>query len=121
MNDTEYENLPFQPTSYNYDSISDVTFYNQRSIKILYLNARSLINKTSDIKYILDEIKNSVCVVGISETWLNENDVKYFNFSGYNAEFACRPNKKGGGAGILILEDLKYELIKNIAMMIQVF
>lgn len=112
-NEIEYENLPFQPASHSYDSISDVAFYKQSSIKLLYLNARSLINKTSDLKFILDEIKNYICVIAISETWLNDNDTKYFNFSGYNAEFACRPNKRGGGAGFLILENLKYEIIKK--------
>lgn len=52
-------------------------------------------------------------IIAISETWLNPSDVKFFMFSGYKCEFACRPNRKGGGVAILIKEQYDYTIEHN--------
>lgn len=48
---------------------------------------------------------------------INQNDSKsrskYFTFDGFNAIFACRPKKKGGGAAIFIKDTTNYDITDN--------
>lgn len=49
--------------------------------KILYLNARSLKNKTDEIEIIINEEKIDAIV--ITETWVKKNEQKYYNFKNF--------------------------------------
>lgn len=110
-NDTNYDyTLPIHTCISQHNNINEVLFKNNRSTKFPYFNARSLNNKVDEIQIILKLIKTNIIIIAISETWLNESDAKFFKFSGYKCEFACRPNRKGGGADILIKEQYEYTI-----------
>lgn len=92
------------------NNINELNFIYANTIKILYLNARSLYNKVDELQCILKLIKAKIMIIAISETWMSEADLKYFNFAGYKSEFACRPNRSGGCSAILIHEQLEHRI-----------
>lgn len=96
---------------FNVDDFQSVNFYDNRSLKILYLNARSLRNKRHPLEYILRELNYMVDLIIITETWFknDEPEFKIPNFMGY---FANRPNKTGGGVAIFINKRVKYDSSK---------
>lgn len=54
MYENEMNNMPLltpQTTTTIYDNINEIRFKNRKSIKILYLNARSIKNKLDDLTY----------------------------------------------------------------------
>lgn len=106
------ENLPFHPSVSLYDDVTYIKISNSSSFNILYLNARSLQNKTIELNYIIEQVKKSIPVIAISEHWLDNEKLKYFNFNNYEVVFACRPDKPGGGAGFLISNSLVYSVVK---------
>lgn len=70
--------------SVNY--LQNVKFDNDFSLKICYLNARSLLPKRDEIEIILANV-NSIDLFIITETWLNQNKLKFFNIKNYSGVF----------------------------------
>jgi hypothetical protein len=86
-------------THHNYfpHSLSKSSYAN-----ILYLNARSLRNSLHDIQTFIETQKFTIHIVAIVETWLNIDDVPYFNIFNYHAFHSVRKNKGGGGCAIFV-------------------
>lgn len=95
------------------DDIHKITFTDSKSLKILYLNSRSINNKIEDLAYIIKTAKTDIHVISITEHWLNEADSSTFVFENYQAICSCRPNKNGGGSLILVRDNISYEIIKR--------
>lgn len=100
-------------TTHIHNDIYTINFTSANTLKILYMNARSIKNKHEELTHILKSTKSNIHIVCIVETWVNNGEQEYFGFDGYNSLFACRPNKKGGGAAILIKNDIKYEIVNT--------
>jgi len=43
---------------------------------VLHLNTRSILNKFDDLKAYLNSLEYEFSVIGLSETWLNQNNIK---------------------------------------------
>lgn len=95
------------------DNINDVKFTEKQSLKIVYLNARSLNKKQEEIDYIITALKHNIHVLSITETWINEDDAQHFSFFGYHTIFSCRPNKTGGGSAIFIA--IPFNIVDNFS------
>lgn len=115
------DNIQYMPTIHPnsstkiLDDISEVKFSERHSLKIIYLNARSLNNKQEEIDYIIAALKHNIHVISITETWINENDASHFTFNGYHTIFSCRPKKSGGGSAIFIKNTIPFEIIDNFS------
>ena len=85
-----------------------------KGIKCCLINARSVVNKTTQIHDIVTE--NNVDIGLITETWLNKNDGKYHTIlnelcpTGYKIISAPR-NKRGGGLAFLYRECFRAKII----------
>lgn len=97
------------------DNISDVKFTEKHSLKIIYLNARSLNNKQEEIDYIITALKHNIHIIAITETWIDEDNALLFTFYGYHTIFSCRPKKSGGGSAIFIKNTIPFEIIDNFS------
>lgn len=75
--------LPFCPEINSLKHANELKFKNKDSLKILYLNARSIKNKVEDLNNILKEIKSLIHVVAISESWLSAYEVSLLNVTDY--------------------------------------
>ena len=116
MNHNDENQLHFNPQIKHHNNLRNVTFNNKNSIKIWYFNARSIINKNDELELILKEItktKHQIHIIAITEHWMNDINIKTYNFMNYNTIFSTRKIRKGGGSALFINNQLKYKLIEN--------
>ena len=101
---------------YNSNNNSDSKIKNN-DIKCIYFNARSIVNKLSELELLIRE--ENVDIIGISETWLlkdiSDNEI---SFNGYSI-FRCDRNdlvkKRGGGVLMYIRNELNPCLIDQLS------
>ena len=85
----------------------------KKGLKIVHLNARSVLNKIDDIRQNL----GSFDIVSITETWLDESvTAATLAWKGYNMVRVDRKtyrNKRGGGICIYLKTYIVYEMVGN--------
>ena len=95
----------------NYLDFSDLTQHDndQHNFTVLQLNIRGLLNKQDKLKDLLNDIRNDsrVTVTMLVETWLNKQNTARIKIPGYQFIGSHRKNKKGGGVGVLISQELQ--------------
>ena len=85
------------------------------NFSLVHLNIRSITNKFDHFKEPLDSLNTEFKIIGLSETWLNNNtNDAGFHLPTYNYVGTNRTNKKGGGVGIHIAKQLKYKIRKDL-------
>jgi len=52
-------------------------------------------------------------IVTISETWLTDENCKFYNMKGYKFKSLQRRNKRGGGVGVYISDTISYKIKKE--------
>lgn len=83
------------------------------NLQIIYANVRSMRDKVEEIE-LLATIRLYPEIIILNETWLHEEESKYFNIRGYESVHNCRKNKKGGGTSILIKNGINFSIkLKN--------
>ena len=86
------------------------------SLNFCLLNARSINNKTLQIKdYVVDK---KIDIFALTETWLKPDDcsdyiIRDISPTGYAFVHTPRPDGNGGGVGLLYRKNLKMEQIKS--------
>ena len=85
-----------------------------KKLSILSLNIRSIANKFDSFSNLLNTLKRPFSVISLTETWLN--DINSENFNLPNFDFVCsnRANKKGGGVGFFISNNLNYKIRSDL-------
>ncbi|PNF35448.1 hypothetical protein B7P43_G04120 [Cryptotermes secundus] len=78
------------------------------SIQIFHQNVQSLNNKKLNIDILLSDKELDSDVLCITEHWLSEKEIGYYNFDNYSliSKF-CRENKKNGGSCIYVKSNLE--------------
>ena len=96
---------------------------NRNTLTAMQLNARGVLNKRDPLKIVLNDIKkdNRVDVVLLVETWLSKTTAKRFMIPGYKFLSSHRKNKKGGGVGVLVSQDLDCRPRPDLSMNIPNF
>jgi len=77
------------------------------------LNARSLRNKLSVVETLLATL-GFIQVIVIVETWLTQEQEKYFNFHNYDAIHVSRKGKRGGGLSVFVHISLSYKELNRV-------
>lgn len=92
-------------------------FYMNNGLRVVYLNIRSLWNKTEHLEALLREEYYSNAdetVHIITETWLCDFEIGNVNIPIYQGIFRCRNNGRGGeGVAIYLKDHPKYTQIKE--------
>ena len=57
----------------------------------------------------MNSLKINFSIIGITETWITDNDPNIFNIQGYNFITANRKSKPGGGVGLYIAENIEFK------------
>ena len=86
--------------------------FDQLLTNVLHLNIRSLLNKSEELSDLIDEISFNFDVIGICETWLNNENDHLINIQNYVFKGKHRVNQKGGGVGFYLRENLNF-IIRN--------
>ena len=89
------------------DYVYRLTDVKKYDLFVIQLNIRGISSKKSQL---IDLLNNTVVeknpdIVLLSETWLTPFSPE-FSISGYSFIHQCRQNKKGGGVGIQVPNDL---------------
>ena len=92
-----------------YFSTLDKTQANNFSI--LHMNVRSIKNKFDEVQNFLTRSDNQWDVISLSETWLKDDIVKYYELENYNVFASCRREGEGGGTAIYVND--KYDVIER--------
>ena len=101
--------LPFNST---YSSpLSLGTKFNplQPFFTVLHVNCRSVLPKLTEIKNLI--LRLPVSVLALSETWLADSLEDLVDLSGYQFIHRARQNGQGEVVGLLIQEDISFQII----------
>ena len=79
-----------------------------QNFSLVHLNVRSLPRHHTELDCYLKALERPFTVIGISETWLNENNFTFYSIEGYSMECVNRFGRQGGGVSILIQERIDY-------------
>ena len=58
-------------------------------------------------------------VIGLAETWLDEESEKGMSVEGYGAVFASRRERRGGGVALLVRDGLTYRERSDLGIFIK--
>lgn len=83
---------------YHLKQIDRIDHTDPSSLNILYANTQSLRNKLYDVELVIKSLQCDVQVLVLTETWLTEEENKFFNIPGYQAFHSNRPRGYGGTA-----------------------
>lgn len=78
--------------------VNDVIPKTKNDNKFLYLNIRSIREKLHDLELLLQSQNQLIHIIAITEIWIYDNEVNYFNIPGYTFLYCTRPTRAGGCA-----------------------
>jgi hypothetical protein len=81
---------------------------NNDYVSLIHLNVRSLPKNMDQLTVYLRSLGHSFTVIGLSETWLTDNNKDLYHMPGYNSLHECRQNKRGGGVSLFIHGSAEY-------------
>ena len=91
--------------------------YTPDNISLLHINSRSLNRNFEYFENLLHSLNNfSFSVIGISETWLNQNSPDIFNLPNYTFIRADRKGRRGGGVAFYIAQNLNFKIRSDIKL-----
>jgi exonuclease III len=74
-------------------------------------------------KNLIDALNIPFQIIGLTETWLNDNNMDCFTMNNYEYFGSNRPEGRGGGVGLYVSKQLEYktrnDLTKNIEDIIE--
>ena len=85
-----------------------------KTFSVLHMNVRSMKNKREDIQNFLKIVDIEFDAICISETWLKDGIVKYYDMENYNLFASCRPIGEGGGTAIYVHNKHEAEQRKDL-------
>jgi Reverse transcriptase (RNA-dependent DNA polymerase) len=71
-------------------------------LNFLYFNARSLKKNFNDIIDFISNLNKPIHLIIVTETWMKENEIAYYNFSNFFAFHSTREESRGGGVAIYV-------------------
>jgi hypothetical protein len=83
-------------------------------LSFMHLNIRSIVNKFDSFKQLINSFNIPFQVIGLTETWLNDNNDDLFELENYDFVNVNRCRKNGGGVGIFISNQMKYKSRKDL-------
>ena len=75
---------------------------------ICHINIRSIPATLGSLEAYLQCLNFDFSIIGVSETWLSDNNCDLFYLNGYNLVEKHRACKKGGGVGLFIKKVIPY-------------
>lgn len=114
----DYDDLHHVQNVINCTNVNQITHPNISSLRILYLNARSILSKVEEIQHLINTTYVPEIMI-FSETWIRQNQIKYFQMEGFSSFLIGREDRTGGGVGILVRKNygvsrVIYQFMSNI-------
>ena len=106
----------------SHDKLETLSQDVKKSFSLIHFNCRSLKSNFDEIECLLHRCKAEFKVIGLSETWMSdENGDCYDNFylNGYIVYYANRKLKKGGGTALFVKDTLQHKCVKELTYSIE--
>ena len=130
LDDLDPDNNLFKSNSdciyYNEDSFKELVNSKQlasNGMSVMHLNIRSAPKNIACLENYLKCLNFDFTVIGLSETWHNENTVKIYEIKDYYSISKFRSDRKGGGVSLYIkstLEWLDVLILNYVVLMLSV-
>ena len=122
--DNFFNELAYHATTlckyYNEDKfhteVSNPTSLHKNKFSLLHANLRSMPRNFSAFSDYIDTLKHKWTCIGITETWLTENNHDLYNLNGYRFINRHRTNKSGGGVGLFIPENIDFSIRTDLSV-----
>ena len=111
-NDLDFD-TDFNCTYIDHDEFSK-KYHNNSRFSLIHYNARSLRRNFDSINNDLTLLKYSFSVIGITETWMTDNN-SLFSLDGYTLYSSNRLSGRGGGVALFVRDHLTVSILENIA------
>ena len=87
--------------------------HHRQNINIFHQNIQSLRNKKVNLEILIQNSLHDVDIIGLTEHWLNENEMDYYNLPRYTLiSKYCRRTKNNGGSCIFVKNSIKAKMVK---------
>ena len=106
-------NGSFSTSTYYDEKSFNYSFSNNNNLSLFHMNIRSIPKHFSDLRASRANLKHSFSVIGIFETWL-QDEVPSYPLVNYGLELDYRSHKRGGGASLYLHESLQYKSRKDL-------
>ena len=73
---------------------------------VIHHNTRSLPANLNEFNIFLEEIKHDFSIIGMSETWLKEDNVDLYGINGYDSYHNVRHYRRGGGVCLFVKHNI---------------
>ena len=80
----------------------------KRALSMFHVNIKSLPKHFDELQQYLHMLAYDFSLIGISETWLNENNVDLYDLNGYVTIKDCRKERRGGGVSLYIRDEISF-------------
>jgi hypothetical protein len=105
FNDDDDNNDGHCPIICNYKDVHDTSKFvksviGKNSLSFLHVNCRSLSKNFAELNNLLSTI-GKIKIIALTETWLSPETEHLYNLDGYKFISLSRPDKRGGGCGLL--------------------
>ena len=111
--DYDFDSLGIGTTdTCTYKEVNEVEHHDDRDC-LMQINCRGLKGKQGDLNQLINHNLGdlNISVIMLIETWLKDNEEQFINIDRYNFVGLPRPNRKGGGVGLLIRKDIEYRIV----------
>ena len=81
---------------------------------LLHLNIRSISNKFDSLKNLINTLNILFQIIGLTKTWLNENNKDCFTMNNYEYFGSNRLGKRGGGVCLYVSKELEYKIRNDL-------
>ena len=91
----------------------------QNNFSMTFLNIRSAMKNLESFKNYLDILNIHFSIIGLAETWLNQDLEALCHIPNYKSHYLSRRNRHGGGIGLLVISSVSNtDLIWTFSMSI---
>lgn len=107
-----YNNQNINCNYYIEDSLNELLRSNKNnmhSFSMIHWNIRSAPRNLDSMDSYLQNINIKFDIIGLSETWFNENNIDRYHLEGYVHEHNYRKEKRGGGVSLFIKNNVNYK------------
>ena len=86
----------------------------ETQMSLFHMNIKSLSKHFDELLLYLDSIKFKFSIIGLTETWLDENKHGLYDLDNYTSVNKFRNVKRGGGVSLYLDENITYHMRKDL-------
>ena len=87
----------------------------KQNFSLCHLNIRSIRKNLGSLEFILENLQHEFSLIGITETWLRDDDCDLFAIQCYNVVEKHRQNRSGGGVALFLKDNIEYTIRSELS------